>query len=137
MHRLDAAVLFRLALEGVPAGTRLHAVDDEAVPFKDIAEVIARHLDVPVRSVPAEQATEHFGFLGLFAGADIPASQRDHPRLDRLGADPGRVARRPGRRALLPVRGAPAACECRWRCRCGHLSPTSDIRMPQASPTAA
>jgi nucleoside-diphosphate-sugar epimerase len=74
VHRNDAAVLFRLALERAPAGSRLHAVDDEGVPFKDIAEVIARHLDVPLTSVPAGEAMAHFGFLGTFAGADIPAS---------------------------------------------------------------
>ena len=63
MHRLDAAHLFRLALEKAPAGSRLHAVADEGVPIRAIAEVIGRHLDVPVVSVPAGQASGQFGFL--------------------------------------------------------------------------
>lgn len=74
VHRLDAARLFRLALESAPAGTILHAVADEGVPVRNIAEVIGRHLDIPVVSVPIEQASEHFGFLGRFFSADIPAS---------------------------------------------------------------
>lgn len=74
VHRLDAAHLFRLALEKAPAGSRLHAVADEGVPIRAIAEVIGRHLDVPVVSVPADEASEHFGFLAGFLAADNPAS---------------------------------------------------------------
>jgi nucleoside-diphosphate-sugar epimerase len=74
VHRLDAAHLFRLALEKAPAGSRLHAVADEGVPIRAIAEVIGRHLDVPVVSVPAGEASEHFGFLAGFLAADNPAS---------------------------------------------------------------
>jgi nucleoside-diphosphate-sugar epimerase len=74
VHRLDAASLFRLALEQAPAGTILHGVAEEGVAVRDIAEVIGRQLDVPVVSVAAEQASEHFGFLGAFIGADSPAS---------------------------------------------------------------
>jgi nucleoside-diphosphate-sugar epimerase len=74
VHRLDAASLFRLALEQAPAGTVLHGVGEEGVPVREIAELIARHLDLPVASVSAEQAPEHFGFLGAFIGADSPAS---------------------------------------------------------------
>jgi len=74
VHRLDAATLFRLAVESAPAGTRLHAVGDEGVPFREIAEVIGRHLGVPVVSVPAEAAREHFGAFGGFAALDMPAS---------------------------------------------------------------
>ena len=73
-HRLDAARLYRLALENAEAGTRLHAVGDEGVPVREIAEVIGRQLNVPVTSIPAEQANEHFGFLGGFFGLDMPAS---------------------------------------------------------------
>ncbi|HEV2653439.1 MAG TPA: SDR family oxidoreductase, partial [Ktedonobacteraceae bacterium] len=74
VHRLDAAHLFRLALESAPAGSRLHAVADEGVPVREIAGVIGRRLDVPVVSVPVETAGEHFGFLGNFFSADITAS---------------------------------------------------------------
>jgi nucleoside-diphosphate-sugar epimerase len=74
VHQLDAAHLFRLALEKAPAGSRLHAVADEGVPIRAIAEVIGRHLDVPVVSVPAGEASGHFGFLAGFLTADNPAS---------------------------------------------------------------
>jgi nucleoside-diphosphate-sugar epimerase len=74
VHRLDAAHLFRLALEKAPAGSRLHAVADEGVPICAIAEVIGRHLDLPVVSVPAAEASEHFGFLAFFLAADNPVS---------------------------------------------------------------
>lgn len=74
VHRLDAAPLFRLAVEQAPAGTVLHGVGEEGVPVREIAEVIGRHLDLPVVSIPAAQAPEHFGFLGAFIGADSPAS---------------------------------------------------------------
>jgi nucleoside-diphosphate-sugar epimerase len=78
VHRLDAAHLFRLALEAAPAGARLHGVDDEGVPFRDIAEVIGRHLNLPVTSLSPEEAPEdvqgHFGLFALFASMDVPAS---------------------------------------------------------------
>ncbi|MCV7441640.1 SDR family oxidoreductase [Mycobacterium paraense] len=73
LHTLDAAHLYRLALEKAPAGTRLHGVADEGVPFRDIADVVARHLNVPAVSIPAEEAG-HFGFLALFASLDNPTS---------------------------------------------------------------
>ena len=74
VHRLDAAHLFRLALEQAPAGSTLHAVADEGVPIRDIAEVIGRHLGVPLTSVSPEQAAEHFSWLAGFLGLDSPAS---------------------------------------------------------------
>jgi nucleoside-diphosphate-sugar epimerase len=74
VHRVDAARLFRLALESAPAGTRLHAIGDEGVPVRDIAEVIGRHLNLPVVSIPVEQAMEHYGFLGRFFSMDMAAS---------------------------------------------------------------
>jgi hypothetical protein len=66
--------LYRLALEAAPAGTRLHGVADEGVPFRDIAAVIGRHLEVPVVSISPEAAGEHFGFLSAFAAFDNPTS---------------------------------------------------------------
>ena len=74
VHRLDAARLFRLALEKAPAGSVLHAIADEGVPVRAIAEVIGRHLNVPVVSISAEDAGAHFGFLANFLGVDSPAS---------------------------------------------------------------
>jgi len=70
VHVLDAAHLFRLAVEQAPAGSRLYAVGDEGVPIRDIADVIARHLNLPTASVPAE----NFGFLGQILAIDQPAS---------------------------------------------------------------
>ncbi|MEF2968661.1 hypothetical protein V3851_22930 [Paenibacillus sp. M1] len=74
IHRLDAAVLFRLAVESAPAGSRLDGVDDEGIPFRDIAGVISRHLDVPVVSIPREEAQSIFGFLGMVAPLDLARS---------------------------------------------------------------
>lgn len=74
VHRLDAARLFRLALEAAPAGSKLDGVGDEAIPFRDIANVIGGHLNLPVVSITSEEATAHFGFLGPIAAIDIPRS---------------------------------------------------------------
>jgi nucleoside-diphosphate-sugar epimerase len=73
-HRLDAAHLFRLALEEAPSGSTLHAVADEGVPIRDIAEVIGRHLDLPVVAICPEDTAEHFAWLAGFLAADSPAS---------------------------------------------------------------
>jgi nucleoside-diphosphate-sugar epimerase len=70
VHRLDAAVLFRLALESAPAGARLHAVDEEGIPTRDIADVIGEQLELPVRSASAD----HFGWLGGIFSQDVQAS---------------------------------------------------------------
>jgi nucleoside-diphosphate-sugar epimerase len=74
VHRLDAARLFRLALENAPAGSRLHGVADEGVMVRDIAEVIGRRLNLPVVSKPPEEAAVHFGWLTGFLGIDCLAS---------------------------------------------------------------
>jgi nucleoside-diphosphate-sugar epimerase len=74
VHNVDAATLFRLALEDAPPGSRLHAVGDEGVPFREIAEAIARNLGLPTASVGPEGAVEHFGWLGDLVSLDIPAS---------------------------------------------------------------
>ncbi|MER7874490.1 SDR family oxidoreductase [Streptomyces solisilvae] len=74
VHRLDAARLFRLAVEKAPAGAVLHGVAEEGIALRDIAEVIGRHLDVPTVSVAPEAATEHFTWLSDFVALDSPAS---------------------------------------------------------------
>lgn len=74
VHRLDAAHLFRLALATAPGGSTLHAVADEGVPIRAVADVLGRHLDVPVVSISAEDAGEHFSWLAGLLGLDIPAS---------------------------------------------------------------
>lgn len=74
VHRSDAARLVRLALEKAPAGSTLHAVAEEGVPLRSVAETIGRHLDLPVVSVAAPDADGHFGWLGGLVGLDGPAS---------------------------------------------------------------
>jgi nucleoside-diphosphate-sugar epimerase len=74
VHRTDAARLVRLGLEAAPAGSRLHAVAEEAVSTRDIAEAIGRALGLPSESVAPENANEHFGFVGAFFGLDMSAS---------------------------------------------------------------
>jgi nucleoside-diphosphate-sugar epimerase len=73
-HVDDAARLYRLALEKGTAGARYHAVAEEGVPLIDIATAIGHGLNVPVISISPEQAQEHFGFLGFFAGRDAHTS---------------------------------------------------------------
>jgi nucleoside-diphosphate-sugar epimerase len=72
----DAARLYRLALEKQAAGARYHAVAEEGVPLKNIAEVIGRGLKVPVVSIPPEEAAAHFGFLGMFTQRDLVVSSK-------------------------------------------------------------
>jgi nucleoside-diphosphate-sugar epimerase len=74
VHRDDSARLFYLALENAPAGSTLHGVADEGVPIRDIAEVIGRHLNVPIVSVAPEDAAAHFTWLAHFVAMDSPAS---------------------------------------------------------------
>jgi nucleoside-diphosphate-sugar epimerase len=75
VHRLDAAHLFRLALEKAPAaGTRLHGVAEVGIAFREIAEVIGRHLNIPVVSKSPEAAAQHFGWFAHFAAMNNPAS---------------------------------------------------------------
>jgi nucleoside-diphosphate-sugar epimerase len=74
VHRLDSANLFRLALEGAPAGSTLHGVAEEGIAIRDIAEAIGRRLNLPVKSVSPEDAGEHFTWLATFLALDSPAS---------------------------------------------------------------
>jgi nucleoside-diphosphate-sugar epimerase len=74
VHRLDAAHLFRLGAENAPARSTLHAVADEGVPIRAVAEVIGRHLDLPVVSIAPEDAAGHFTWLAQFLALDSPAS---------------------------------------------------------------
>jgi len=93
VHTLDAARLFRLALEAAPAGSRLHAVADEGVPFREIATVIGRQLDVPVESISREEAEARFGFLGAIVATDNPTSSAQTREL---------LGWRPTHAALIP-----------------------------------
>lgn len=93
VHRLDAARLYRLALENGSPGARYHAVGDEGVPTRQIAEAIGRHLNLPVESLAAEKANAHFGFLGAFFSIDAPATA--HATRAELGwapREPGLLA---------------------------------------------
>src|ERR1700722_3650298 len=74
VHRLDAARLVRLAVESAPAGEPVHAIADEGIPIRTIAEVIGRQLNVPVVAVAPDRASEHFGWIGGFLAIDSPAS---------------------------------------------------------------
>jgi len=74
VHRLDAAHLYRLALEKGSAGAIYHAIGDQGVPFREIATVIGRHLHVPVVSKSGDEVANHFGWFSLFVGVDGPAS---------------------------------------------------------------
>ncbi len=90
VHTLDAARLYRLAIEAAPAGSRLHAVGDEGVPFRQIAEAIGRNLDVPAVSIPPGQAADYFGFLAPFVSLDNPiSSKRTQELLGWQPAHPG------------------------------------------------
>ncbi|WGL52359.1 SDR family oxidoreductase [Nocardioides sp. BP30] len=74
VHRSDAAGLVRLALEGAPAGSRVHAVAEEGVPTREMAAAIGAYLGVPPVTVPAEEAEARFGWLATFFGRDVAAS---------------------------------------------------------------
>ena len=91
-HVDDVARLYRLALERNEAGARYHAVDEEGVAVREIAEVIGRRMGLPVTSIPAEAAPAHFGFLGGFVGGNLSASSaRTREKLGWHPTGPGLV----------------------------------------------
>lgn len=81
VHVLDAARLYRLALEKQEAGARYHAVAEKGVSVREIAEAIGRGLNVPVVSKSPEESAAHFGWLGMFAGRDLVASSENTQRV--------------------------------------------------------
>lgn len=76
VHRLNAAPVFRLALEKAAPFARYHAVAEGAIPFKQIAEAIGRNLNIPAVSMTKAEAAEHFGWFAHFAGLDSPTSSK-------------------------------------------------------------
>lgn len=93
VHRLDTARLYRLALESALAGSVFHAVADEGVPTRTIAEIIGRHLELPTVSIAPEDAAEHFGWMGAFFALDAPASSAlTQQRLGWQPTHPGLIA---------------------------------------------
>jgi nucleoside-diphosphate-sugar epimerase len=76
VHRLDSAVLYRLALEKGSVGAHYHGVAEEGIALRDIAEAIGRHLKIPVVSQTPEEAAQHFGWFAGFAAIDCPASNK-------------------------------------------------------------
>lgn len=93
VHRLDAACLYRLVLEKGVAGARYHGVAEESIPFRDIAAVIGRHLNLPVVAKSHEEAAQHFGWFAHFAAIDNKASsQQTRKQLGWQPTQPGLIA---------------------------------------------
>jgi nucleoside-diphosphate-sugar epimerase len=93
VHRLDAAHLYRLALEKSSLGARYHGVGDEGIPTREIAEIIGRQLHVPVVGKSREEAADHFGWIAHFFGIDSPASSAlTRERLGWRPVQPGLIA---------------------------------------------
>ena len=92
-HVLDVARLYRLALEKHEAGAKYHAVGEEGVPMRDIAESIGRGLKIPVKSISPEEAPAHFGWLAIFAGGDLQGSSaKTRKKLGWNPTGPGLIA---------------------------------------------
>ena len=93
VHRLDAAHLYRLALEKGSAGARYHGIAEEGVPFREIAEVIGRRLNLPVVSKSPEEAADHFGWFTRFAAIDcLSSSAKTRELLGWQPKQPGLIA---------------------------------------------
>ena len=93
VHRLDAARLYRLALEAGAASPRYHGAAEEGVPFREIAQVIGRRLGLPVAGLAPEEAAAHFGWFAHFAGLDNPtSSRRTREQLSWQPTEPGLIA---------------------------------------------
>lgn len=93
VHRLDAARVFRLALEQGAAGGPFHAVAEQGIPYRQIAEAIGRQFQLPVVSLSQEEASAHFGMMALFIGGNGPASsERTRERLGWAPQEPGLLA---------------------------------------------
>ena len=92
-HVIDVARLYRLVLEKGEPGARYHAVAEEGIPVRQVAEVLGEGLNVPVKSLSPEQAKEHFGWMGMFVGMDLWASgAKTQERLDWHPTGPGLIA---------------------------------------------
>ena len=130
VHRSDAARLARLAVEAAPAGSVLHAVGEEGVPFREIAETMGRHLAIPTASVAPADAGEHFGPLGHFVALDSPATAAITRELLGVGADRAQPARGPRAGPLLPPGVAPIERRRPFmrQCRDDHLPRCSGVR---------
>jgi nucleoside-diphosphate-sugar epimerase len=114
VHLLDAARLYRLALENAEPRARYHAVAEEGIPFRDIAEVIGRGLNVPALSIPPEEAVRHFGALATFVGWDIPASSaQTRKQLGWNPTGPGLIADLENVRYFETGAGVPSAAPVR------------------------
>jgi nucleoside-diphosphate-sugar epimerase len=92
-HVLDTARLYRLAIETAEPGVKYHAVAEQGVPLRDIAEAIGRRLKIPVKSIAPEEAQAYFGWLAMFAGHDAPASsEQTRKKLRWQPSGPGLIA---------------------------------------------
>jgi len=92
-HVSDVARLYRLALEQNEAGARYHAVDEEGVSMRDVAEALGRRLNLPVKSITADEAPGHFGFLAMFTQHDLVASsEKTRKKLGWTPTGPGLIA---------------------------------------------
>jgi nucleoside-diphosphate-sugar epimerase len=110
VHRLDAARLYRMALEKSAAEARYHGIAEEGLLLRDIAEVIGRRLNVPVVTKSREEAANHFGWFAMFAGMDLPASsQQTRDLLGWQPKQPGLIADMEHGRYFEPKQTAQAA----------------------------